>query len=424
MDDPQENKLPQQSGGIRIKIIGVGNAGINAVDRLKLNNLGQVDLAVVDTDSEKLGNSPVHERVMIGRSVTRGMSSGGEAEVGRQAAESDRAQLEKLVDGVDLVFLLCGPSGGTGGGATPLIAELAAQQGAIVITFATQPFTVEGARRQKQADEALTLLREHCHAVIALPNDVLLQQVDENATVMEAFEVANEWVNRGVRAIWSMIFDEGLINVDFATLRSAFRFRGGKTLFGTGRGEGEDYVNKALADLEVCPLLHLPELRYTRKVDALIVHINAGPELSLTQINQIMQTVSEKFGSRDNNVIGAVIDENVHNSLTITVIGATDLGVGTASRSSLRQTVRKLPDVSSLAAAPKPEAAVVDNGDPLKRMESKNSRQAPAKLQEEFAFPTVEESRGFFEKSAPNNFEGGEDLDVPTFLRRGIKITL
>src|SRR5690606_2508770 len=150
----------------------------------------------------------------------------------------------------------------------------------------------EGARRQKQADEALTLLREHCHAVIALPNDVLLQQVDENATVMEAFEVANEWVNRGVRAIWSMIFDEGLINVDFATLRSAFRFRGGKTLFGTGRGEGEDYVNKALADLEVCPLLHLPELRYTRKVDALIVHINAGPELSLTQINQIMQTVS------------------------------------------------------------------------------------------------------------------------------------
>ena len=305
---------------LRIKIIGVGGAGNNAVDRLKLDNLGQVGLAVVNTDTKTLSVSPIQEKLMIGRGLTRGMSAGGEADIGRQAAEADRAMIDKMVDGVDLVFLLAGLGGGTGSGATPIVAEAAATAGAVVVAFVTQPFTREGQRRHKQAEDALVLLRQHCHAVITLPNDVLLQQVDESSTVMEAFAVADEWMSRGVRAIWSMLFQHGLINVDFATLRSAFRFRGGKTLFGLGQAQGEDCVQAALADLDLCPLLHLPEYKYTRKADSLIVNITGGPGLSLSQVNHIMDTVCEKFGSKENTVLGAVIDDDMHGAIRITVI--------------------------------------------------------------------------------------------------------
>lgn len=403
---------------IRIKIIGVGGAGNNAVDRLKLDNLGHVDLAVVNTDSKTLSVSPIHEKLMIGRTITRGLSAGGEADIGKQAAEADKALLEKLVDGVDLVFLLAGLGGGTGSGAAPVIAEVASAAGAVVIAFVTQPFTREGARRQKQAEDSLTLLRSSCHAVIALPNDVLLQQVDENANLMEAFALADEWISRGVGAIWSMLFQNGLINVDFATLQNAFRFRGGKTLFGIGTGQGEDCVRKALADLELCPLLHLPEYRYSRRADSLIVNVTGGTDLSLSQVHQIMDTVCEKFGSRDNTVLGALIDDELQQEIRITVIGATDLGTG--SGKGTRLGVRRPVSVSTPVASP------VDRGPEIEVPYGtpKDASVVPGtRAQDEFDFPREEESRGFFEKTEANLYNG-EDLDVPTFLRRGIKITL
>ncbi len=403
---------------IRIKIIGVGGAGNNAVDRLKLDNLGQVGLAVVNTDTKTLSISPIQEKLMIGRSITRGLSTGGEPDIGRQAAEADRPMIDKLVDGVDLVFLLAGLGGGTGSGATPVIAEAASTAGAVVIAFVTQPFTREGQRRHKQAEDALVALRQHCHAVVTLPNDVLLQQVEENATVMEAFAVADEWMSRGVRAIWSLLFQHGLINVDFATLRNAFRFKGGKTLFGLGEGHGEDCVQAALADLDLCPLLHLPEYKYTRKADSLIVNITGGPGLSLAHVNQIMDSVCEKFGSKDNTVLGAVIDDDLRDSIRITVIGATD--VSGAPRVP-RQGVRKAP-ASVPAANPVLECDPEPEPD-LTRLPAKAPKAARNAAQEEFDFPGKDSSRGFFDKTDPNLHEG-EDLDVPTFLRRGVKITL
>lgn len=411
---------PIEDKQTRIKIVGVGGAGNNAVDRLKLDNLGQVDLAVINTDTKTLSVSPIQEKLMIGRSITRGLSSGGEADIGRQAAEADRAMIEKLVDGVDLLFLLAGLGGGTGSGAAPVVAEAAVNAGAVVVAFVTQPFTREGQRRHKQAEDAVALLRQHCHAVITLPNDVLLQQVEETATVMEAFAVADDWISRGVRAIWSMLFQQGLINVDFANLRSAFRFRGGKTLFGIGQGSGEDAVTAALADLDLCPLLHLPEYKYTRKADSLIINITGGPGLSLSQVNQIMDAVCEKFGSKDNTVLGAVIDDDARDNISITVIGATD--VGGAPR-VLRQAPRKAP-----ASVPSASQMIERDPEPeqepdLSRLPSKMPGSAKGTAQEEFLFNAKEDARGFFEKSATNLHEG-EDLDIPTFLRRGIKITL
>jgi cell division protein FtsZ len=393
---------------LRVKIIGIGGAGGNAVDRIKLDDLGQVALAVVNTDTKSMASSPIQEKLLVGRSITRGLSTGGEAEIGRKAAEEDAALIEKMVDGVDLVFLLAGLGGGTGSGCAPVVAKAASKAGALVLAFVTMPFTREGERRRKQAEDALAELRQCCDAVIALPNDMLLQQIDEKATVLEAFAIADEWVSRGVKAIWGMLFQSGMINVDFATLRSAFHYRGGKTLFGLGCGEGEDCVKKALADLELCPLLHLPDYKYA-KADSLILNICGGPNLAMSQVNEIMDAVCEKFGSRQNTVLGAVIDGAMRDSIRITVIGTTDVsGAGQSQRASAsRPAMQAAPNARSSAPAPAEEEA--------RRLDERAS-------QHEFNFQNGEE-RGFFDATETNLYNG-EDLDIPTFLRRGIRVQL
>lgn len=404
---------------IRIKIVGVGGAGNNAVDRIKLDDLGEVELAVVNTDTKSMSASSIQEKIQIGRSVTRGLSAGGEVEIGRKAAESDLPHIEKSVDGIDLVFILAGLGGGTGSGASPVVAKAAQKAGAVVVAFVTLPFTREGERRRKQAEESLAELREYCHAVIALPNDMLLQQVDENATVLEAFSAADEWVVRGVKAIWSMLFQSGLINVDFATLRNALRFRGGKTLFGIGCGEGEDCVQKALSDLDLCPLLHLPDYKYTSKADALIVNICGGPNLAMSQVNQIMDSVCEKFGSRQNTVLGAVIDDSMHDSIRITVIGGTDVTSGNNSSNAGRISVQRRQALQSVPSAHSTQANAESDAARLSSDKDDDNDKAD---QHEFEFPNAD-ARGFFDSTEANLYNG-EDLDVPTFLRRGVRVQL
>lgn len=396
--------------GITVKILGIGGAGNNAVDRLKLDNLDQVHLAVINTDAKTLSSSLVQDRLMIGREITRGLSTGGEVEIGRQAAEADAEAIRRLVRGTDLLFILAGLGRGTGSGASPVVARIAAEEGAIVVAFVTTPFSREGQRLHQQAEQSLSALRESCHAVIPLPNDILLQEVDENATLMEAMAVADEWIKRGVQSVWSMLFQTGLINVDFGTLKKAFAIRGGKTLFGLGYAQGEDYVNKALEDLSRCPLLHLPDNKYMRKADSLIVNITGGPDLSLAKVNQVMEHVTETFGGKDHTVLGAVIDGGMAQSLRITVIGTTDLNAGKRMKPAMAR------PVENAAAIPMNEPRPVTRSVPTKGRASKGN-------QGEFAFNQEEDTRGFFERTDANLFEG-EDLDVPTYLRRGIKIAL
>lgn len=395
------------SDHLRIKIVGVGGAGANVVDRLQLESLAEVHFAAVNTDSQALASSPIAEKLLLGRMQLRGLGAGGEVESARKAAADDLPALERMVAGVDLVFLVAGLGGGTGTGAGPVLAEAAARAGAVVVAFVTLPFTFEGARRLGAAEEGLTALRAACHAVIPLPNDMLLQQSAENASVLDAFALADAWIARGVRAIWSMIHCTGLINVDFATLRQALNFRGGKTLFGFGSASGNDAPAKALADLEGCPLLHLPE--FTKRADQLIVNISGGPDLTLTHVNQIMAAVTQKFGSRDHTVLGAVIDEALARQVHICVLGTTDTGARKAAG-------------QNRAAAPAPVPAAHAGGAP-------GLVEAPRKglfkvEQHEFAFKNADEdSRGYFEATEKNLYNG-EDLDVPTFLRRGLRVVV
>ncbi|MGA2053147.1 MAG: cell division protein FtsZ, partial [Opitutales bacterium] len=315
--------LPEDS--LRVKIIGVGGAGTNAVDRLQLDDAGtRLHLVALNTDAQALNVSPLAEKLLIGRGLTRGAGTGGEPEVGRKAAEADIERIGKLLQGMDLVFILAGLGGGTGSGAAPVVAQAATKAGALVVAFVMLPFSTHGARQRQIAEQALVELRQNCDAVIPLPNDLLLQHLDAEATVLDAFAQADVWVSRAIRSICAILFQTGLINLDFATLRRAFAPRGGKTLFGLGRGSGPNSVAEALEDLMLCPLLHTPEL--SRRADRLLVNIVGGPELSLTQVNEIVGAIAEKFCSRDQTVLGAVIDERMAGNLEICVIGGTDIG--------------------------------------------------------------------------------------------------
>lgn len=418
------NELPLEQElltdrNIAIKLVGVGGAGSNAVDRLKMENLERLQLAVINTDHQALASSPVQEKVLLGMSVTRGLGAGGDPELGREAAETDREKIAETTKDCDLVFLMAGMGGGTGSGAMPTVAEIASESGALVIAFVTMPFSFEGGRRLKQAEEGLQDLRRVCDAVIPLPNDILLQEGEDNTTVLDSFARADEWMGRGVKSIWAMLFKTGLINLDFASLRQAFQYRGGKTLFGLGEGTGENAATDAIESLKLCPLLHTPE--FARKADRLLVNITGGTDLTLPKVNELMSDITDQFGRNSHIIMGAVIDEDMRDRVEICVIGTSEMGgrgmgarrpsSAARSRPPLAQPKEKesaKPTAESRAAAAShvtEEFASVSKAD-----------------QDEFGFGELE-TRGHFEKTDRNLFDG-QDLDVPTYLRKGIKITL
>ncbi len=411
--NPNELPLEHQvlcDRNVAIKLVGIGGAGSNAVDRLKMESLERLQLAVINTDYQALSSSPVQDKVLIGMGSTRGLGAGGDPELGRKAAEDDREKIAAVVKDCDLVFIIAGMGGGTGGGASPIVAEIAAEQGALVIAFVTLPFSFEGGRRLKQAEEGLAALRRACDAVIPLPNDILLQEAADNETVLDSFARADEWIGRGVKSIWSMLSKTGLINVDFATLRQAFQNRGAKTLFGLAEGSGENAAAEAIADLKLCPLLHTPE--FSRKADRLLVNISGGTELTLPKVNEIMNAIAEQFGRDSHIIMGAVIDEGLQGRVEISVLGTSDMGArGAVTR-------RPVP-VRARASVARPD-------EPPQRPESAAQEAAvpagPKPSQEEFGFGEVE-SRGQFERTDRNLFDG-QDLDVPTYLRKGIRIAV
>ncbi|MSU47354.1 MAG: cell division protein FtsZ [Lacunisphaera sp.] len=423
--DQTPNELPLEAltdRNVGIKLIGVGGGGSNAVDRLKMENLDRLQLAVINTDLKALGTSPVQDKILIGTALTRGLSAGGDPELGRKAAEADADKIAEIVNDTDLIFLVAGLGGGTGSGASPVVAEIAAEAGAVVIAFVTLPFSFEGGRRRKQAEEALAELRRVCDAVIPLSNDMLLQEGTEQTSVLDSFARADQWIGRGVKSIWAMLSRTGLINVDFTALRQVFLHRGGKTLFGLGVGSGENPAQAALDDLKQCPLLHTPE--FARKADRLIVNITGGADLSLTKVHEMMSALTEAFGSEAHVVWGAAIDEGLQSRVEICVIGTTDLGGRNFVRRALPPSGRKAldkPGNTATSSAPESNTNLTTTVTPHRTPAALHAKKP---TQEEFGFGVVPtENRGTFERSDRNLFEG-QDLDVPTYFRKGIKVSV
>lgn len=391
-----------------MKVIGIGGAGSNIVDRLMLSNLAGIQLTVINTDHQALSNSPVIDKRCIGESITRGLGASGDPEIGKEAALTDKVELEAMVKDVDLLFIAAGLGGGTGTGIAPLLADIAAQQGATVIAFVTLPFTIERASRAKVAKQGLEKLRQVSNAVIPLPNDLLVQVSDGNASLLDAFSQADAWIERGISSIWKMMSKTGLMNLDYSQLRQVFSNRAGKTLFGLGEGVGETAASDAIEDLKLCPLLHTPE--FSKKADHLLVNLIGGASLGIGETQFIMESVTEAFGKDANVVMGAVIDESMGDKVEICVIGTSDI----SDISIVRGRKRVLLPPKILET---PLAASVGTGAEASRAVHKKRIKVQ---QDEFAF-NEGEPRGEFEDTMGFIFEG-QDLDTPTYLRRGVKV--
>ena len=408
-----------ENATIRIKVIGVGGAGSNIVDRLALSTIKGVDLAIVNSDQQALSNSPVGNKFCIGKSVTGGLGAGGDVEAGREAALADDEVIDALVANCDLVFLVAGLGGGTGTGATPVIAERALRNGAVVIAFVALPFTIERAVRANLAQEGMTRLRDVCNAVIPLPNDLLIQESDSGSSLLDAFSKADAWIERAVVSISMMMNKVGLINLDFAQLRLAFSHKAGKTLFGLGNGKGEDAADKAIEDFKLCPLLHTPE--FSKTADFLLVNIVGGAQIGISDTQKIMESVVAEFGAEANVAMGAVVDEDLGDQVEICVIGTSDVSDVPVSRyPKKKRATRTASHAAVVVEAPTPVKA--ERGKPIDASTNRTHERKKKVEQEEFVFSNGD-PKGEFENSPGTIFEG-QDLDTPTYLRRGVKIVL
>lgn len=377
--------------------------------------------AAINTDAQALSQSSCAEKLLIGRSITRGLGVGGELDVGKKAAEADRDKITELIRGMDLVILTVGLGGGTGSAAVQVAAEAAAKTDALLLVFATLPFTFEGSRRKHIAEECLGELRKWVHGLVSLPNDMLLQESEEDDSVLNAFSIADRWVGRGVHSLCSMLLQTGLINQDFSTLRSIFRGRGGKTIFGVGIAEGHDYIKNALDDLMLCPLLNL-ENSSTRP-DRILVNITGSPDLGIAQVNETVGLISKRFNSREDIVFGAVIDPARRESLEICVLGKIELENEQSKKASGEQSKTLS---FGIATGPEGRSEIAQDDKKSRSIyqpKLKGKKKKGNESQEEFAFDEIDTQRGYFEKTERNEYKG-EDLDVPTYLRRGIKIKL
>ena len=426
----QENLFPKETNfspeneisGIRAKIIGVGGAGLSLVDGLRLDNFQSVEHLSVDVDSRALADCIAGEKLSFGRRHTRGMGTGGEHTLARKALEEEKDNIRKKLQGVDLVFLLAGLGGGTGGGAAPVIARLAREAGALVFAFTPLPFSWEKSRHS-MAQECLADLRKFANAVVPLPNDSLLQMGGADATALECFAEAGRNVSKGISAICSLVFRRGMIDVDFVHLRKAFNRRAGRTLFGYGEGDGKDAIREAVRELLLCPMLHLPDV--SKAADALLILITGGTGMGMAALQQVSTEIREEFKAGEHIVFGAHVDENMGERVQITVLGATDLEAGTPKADvapSAKEVITSLPKTKVAHSSKLKKEKLSKTGKKISTDSLRNKKEPLD--QNTFEFMEAENQRGIFGDSPSRNIYAGEDLDVPAYLRRGVKITI
>ncbi len=362
---------PEGAGGVRmanverdlrryaaIKVVGVGGGGSNAVNRMITAGLRGVEFIAINTDAQALALSNADKKLHIGGKLTRGLGAGGDPEVGRQAVEETREELTEALEGADMVFVTAGMGGGTGTGGAPIIAQVARELGSLTIGVVTRPFSFEGRRRASVAEEGIRNLRQRVNTVITIPNDRLLQVVDKSATVVEAFRVADDVLRQGVQGIADLITVPGLINLDFADVRTVMS-EAGSALIGIGIASGEGRAAQAAQAAIASPLLET-SMEGARGV---LINVTGGMDLGMLEINEAAQVVQQAADPEANIIFGAVLDEHLDGKIQITVIATGFEGS------------RRLADATEAAAEP--------------------------------ALPARETSR-----------VGLEDLDIPAFLRK------
>jgi len=358
----------------RIKVVGVGGGGCNAVDRMIDEGLQGVEFVAVNTDAQALTLSSATTRVRVGEKLTRGLGSGGDPEVGRKATEESAEELYSVFKGSDMVFITAGMGGGTGTGGAAVVAQIAKEVGALTIGVVTRPFTFEGSRRIQSAESGITKLKEQADTLIVIPNDRLLQIVDKRANLQQAFRVADDVLRQGVQGISELITIPGLINLDFADVRTIMS-EGGAALMAVGNAQGEDAAHMAAEQAISSQLLDIT----IDGARGILFNVTGGSDLTLFDVNQAAAIIKETAHPDVNLIFGAVIDPEMKDAVRVTVIAT-----GFERTGMPRRIVEPKP-----ISEPKASLEQVEVSQPVRQV-----------IQD-------------FQPRAFNT----EDLDIPTFLR-------
>ncbi|MBK7920482.1 MAG: cell division protein FtsZ [Chloroflexi bacterium] len=307
--------MPEAEGTALIRVVGVGGGGSNAINRMIEENIVGVDFIAVNTDQQALNNSLAPHKLQLGERSTRGLGSGGNPEVGLKAAEESVEELHEALQGSDMVFVTAGMGGGTGTGATPTVAKIAREEGALTIGVVTRPFSFEGAHRARAAEAGIEELKEHVDTLIVIPNDKLLETADKRITLLDSFKLADDVLRQGIQGISELITVPGLINLDFADVKTIMSL-GGAALMAVGHGSGDDRAQKAAEQALASRLLDIT----IDGARGILFNVTGGPDLSLFEINQAAAIIRETAHPEVNLIFGAVIDETMGDAIRITVI--------------------------------------------------------------------------------------------------------
>ena len=307
---------PDMETFAKIKVVGVGGGGGNAISRMVAANIKGVEFLAVNTDAQDLHNCKANEKIHIGKNATRGLGAGMNPEIGRQAAEENREEIQQALKGADMVFITCGLGGGTGTGASPVIAEIAKDSGALTIGVVTKPFSFEGAQRRQLAEEGWAQLKERVDALIVIPNDRILQIIDRNTSLIDAFAKVDDVLRQGVQGISNLITYPGIINVDFADIRAIMQ-NAGSALMGIGSATGEDRAIVAAKAAINSPLLELS----IDGAKGVLFSISGGQDLGMLEVNEAAKVITESIDSDAKIIFGAIHDDKLKKGeIKVTVI--------------------------------------------------------------------------------------------------------
>ncbi len=472
--------LPErQEEPIPIKVVGVGSAGSNALDRVLLDGMDKNDLIAVNTDVQALASSVAARKVQLGRDATRGLGTGGDPELGYQAAIESAEEIRQAMAGARMVFVCAGLGGGTGSGAAPIVAQLAREAGSLVIVFATLPFSFEGKRRAAQAQDALARLNEVANAVICFENDRMGDMVAPKAGIHQAFGVADMTISQSVRSIVNLIQRPGLIRIGFDDLFAALRSQNGRCLFGFGESDSDNRAHDALNQALKNPLMD--KGRMLGEASHVLVQVAGGPGMTLSEVEILMRELGKHVRDHTQIVFGTAVDGKMGNRLTVTIISslASEDSVVPSSAPPmpepflappppmLQQVEEPPPPAPRIDILPEPQPvseiqspandlipfqqpeSVVEEPPPPKPaapppaikkpaprlippkkkpvIEKQAASPEPKAPKEKYIYAKQEMmqfepvTRGRFEKSEPTIVEG-QDLDIPTFLRKNIRV--
>ena len=383
-----------------LKVIGVGGAGGNAVNRMIQAGMKGVDFMVINTDAQDLENNAAENKIQIGKNLTRGLGAGAKSEIGRDAIESDKDAVKSLIEGADMVFITAGMGGGTGTGAAPRVAQIAREMGVLTVGIVTLPFNFEGPKRMNRGLAGITELRKVCDTLISIPNQKLMSVVDKNTTVVEAFNLADSVLHHASKGISDLINVHGLVNLDFADVETIMKNMG-EAVIGTGTAKGEERAVLAAQQAISSPLLDNASISGAQGV---LVNITGGSDLAIMEVDQATNIIFEEAGQGANIIFGAVIDPDLKDEIMVTVI-ATGFNHKIAEDDISNRAIE-----SHLESKQQYKTVTEQENVPLHKQENQEEY-----ISEQLPIENSEPKKLFDDLNPVMN---ENDLDIPAFIRR------